>query len=287
MKPLRLKRQIPQHLQRIALACSCAFAVHAQPLPKPIEGGGAGRGFTQPSPDSVKPNNTPAQGAEKSTNLPSLAPAPKLPSVSAMPMSKTPIDTDSAINPMTGKSFSEERLTRLLNANKLVTDIARQQVAQAQLQTELELTGDRRQAESAKIRSEVINVIPKAMVPTRDSLKAGEELVTGSSRRIASVETANRPPMPTVAQVAEPLVPEKASGSIRIGQDTLQAQSTYLGNPARVVYVDAQPVGARSNATGSNSMPSVPTIANPTNAGNTNPINAPYSPTLIPSPLPR
>ena len=290
--------QFKKLLMGFGLGCTCALAVHAQSPSKTNEGGGAGRGFTIPGSELAKHSNPPAsqglypQGSEKSYNLPPVAPAPKLPSVAAMPMSKTPIDTDSAINPMTGKSFSEERLTRLLNANKLVTDIARQQVAQAQLQTELELTGDRRQAEAAKIRSEVINVIPKTLVPTRDSLKAGEELVPGAARRSANVDAANlssaSPAPQGTAPVSVPVVQEAASGSIRIGRDTLQAQSAYQGNPARIVYVDAQAVGAKSSSPGTAAMPGIAPIASQPNAINANVINTtPYPPNFVPSPLQR
>jgi hypothetical protein len=206
-----------------------------------------------------------------------------------MPSYKTPIDTDSAINPLTGKSFSEERLTRLLNANKLVTDIARQQVAQAQLQTELELTGDRRQAESAKIRSEAINIIPKLQVPAKDSLKAGEELVSGLSKRASSNDLSKVVPKPDSGfQIPNAgFVQSTASGNIRIGTETIPVQSAYSGSQSRVVYVDSQVAGSRANA-GSNlpgssgALPPFPITA-PSIGGNA----GSFTPNFVPSPIQR
>ena len=303
MTTFGMKTQLKHHLAGFGLSCTLAMAVHAQTVSKLNEGVGAGRGYTNPGAALAKNSDAPSaqvlaqQAGDRTTQIPTIASPPKFPSVAAMPMSKTPIDTDSAINPMTGKSFSEERLTRLLNANKLLTDIARQQVAQAQLQTELELTGDRRQAEAAKIRSEVINVIPKTLVPARDSLKAGEELVPGGARRAPNIDAANLPSSSPIPQGMAPMpgqtAQEAASGSIRIGRDTLQVQSAYIGNPARVIYVDSQPVGVKFSATSINTstntsaIPGISNMASQPTAVNSNPINTPYPPNFIPSPLQR
>lgn len=253
---------------------------------------GAGRGFLNPARDTTQvPTGEKAlvtvatHAAEKPANLPVAAQPPKLPTVTAIPSSKTPIDTDSAINPLTGKSFSEERLTRLLNANKLVTDIARQQVAQAQLQTELELTGDRRQAEAAKIRSEVINVIPKSQIPVKDSLKAGEEFIASPSKRMASADIPR-----VLSKSAMPIsfgaigAPQGTSGSIRIGNESIPAQSNYSGPEARVTYVDAQVAGAHTNS-GASGFSAIPTLSHNPAGMSTNSGSFPSS--FIPSPMQR
>ena len=278
----------------VSLMTAMASPIHAQVIAKPSSAG-AGRGHVNPKSDS------PPQGADKLTiesddqfggglpKLPVVAQPPKLPAVAAMPSYKTPIDTDSAINPLTGKSFSEERLTRLLNANKLVTDIARQQVAQAQLQTELELTGDRRQAESAKIRSEAINIIPKLQVPAKDSLKTGEELVSGSNKRASSFDLSKMLPKPESGfQIPNAgLVQSTATGNIRIGTEMIPVQSTYSGSQSRVVYVDTQVAGSRAN-TGSNlpsSLGALPTF--PNTAPSIGGTAGSFTPNFVPSPTQR
>lgn len=275
----------------VSLMTAMASPIHAQVIAKP-SGAGAGRGHVNPKSDSFP------QGADKLTiesgdqfggglpTLPVVAQPPKLPAVAAMPSYKTPIDTDSAINPLTGKSFSEERLTRLLNANKLVTDIARQQVAQAQLQTELELTGDRRQAESAKIRSEAINIIPKLQVPAKDSLKTGEELVSGSSKRASSADSLRVLPKPDASAVvpAVNVTQGAASGNIRIGTETIPAQSAYLGTQSRVVYVDAQAAGTRLSSAAS-PLSNVPPLSQSPSGMSTNSGSFPTN--FVPSPIQR
>jgi hypothetical protein len=270
------------------------LSASAQLATKPAEtlSAGAGRGFMNPSRETAQaqteekaPAAAVAQAPEKASNLPVVAQPPKLPTVAAMPSSKTPIDTDSAINPLTGKSFSEERLTRLLNANKLVTDIARQQVAQAQLQTELELTGDRRQAEAAKIRSEVINVIPKLQVPVKDSLKAGEEFIAGPGKRTVGADMPRVLPKGSMPfSLAAFGTPQGTSGSIRIGNESIPAQSNYSGTEARVTYVDAQVAGARTN-TGASGFPAIPTLSQNPAGMSTNSGSFPSN--FIPGPMQR
>ncbi len=278
----------------LLVAVFTPLSASAQLATKPAEtsSAGAGRGFLNPSRDTA-PTQTeekaPVAAAtlapEKSPNLPVVAQPPKLPTVAAMPSSKTPIDTDSAINPLTGKSFSEERLTRLLNANKLVTDIARQQVAQAQLQTELELTGDRRQAEAAKIRSEVINVIPKSQVPVKDSLKAGEEFISNPGKRMAGGDMPRVLPKGLMPfSLAALGTPQGTSGSIRIGNESIPAQSNYSGTEARVTYVDAQAAGGRTNV-GASGFPAIPTLSQNPAGMSTNSGSFPSS--FIPSPMQR
>ncbi len=275
----------------VSLIAAMASPMHAQVIAKP-SGAGAGRGHVNPK-SELLPQSTDKLTIESDDQfrgsipkLPVMAQPPKLPAIAAMPNYKTPIDTDSAINPLTGKSFSEERLTRLLNANKLVTDIARQQVAQAQLQAELELTGDRRQAESAKIRSEAINVIPKLQVPARDSLKKGEELVSVLSKHASSGDSQRALPKSD----ASALVPTvnitqgAVSGNIRIGSEIISAQSAYLGTQSRVVYVDAQATGTRINSA-ANPISNVPPLSQSPSGMSTNSGSFPTN--FVPSPIQR
>lgn len=271
---------------------TCHSASYSQPIVKPNDAlaVGAGRGFINPIQDkTATPErqgfaSSSAQEVEKG-NIPMMGQPPKLSPVAAMPPSKTPIDTDSAINPLTGKSFSEERLARLLNANKLLTDIYRQQVSQAQLQTELELTGDRRQAESARLRSDAINIIPKPIVPTKESLKPGEELMPNIGRRTSVSDQTKTVVAPISISSTPPSLPQQASGTLKIGSETIQAQSSYLGPQSKVVYVDAQPIVQRNN-TPSSSTNSFPQILNSApNLMNTG--GGQLAPNFIPSPISR
>ena len=270
-----------------ALPC----AAFAQNIAKPNDRDtvGAGRGFVNPIQGTAPPERQvssalTAQDTDKANHL-TVGQPPKIAPVAVMPPSKVPIDTDSAINPLTGKSFSEERLTRLLNANKLLTDIYRQQVSQAQLQTELELTGDRRQAESAKLRSEAINIIPKPTVPVKESLKAGEELIASRGQRPIVSDQAKLDSTPSTATAAAQVLPQQASGTLKIGPETFQAQSTYSGPQAKIVYVDAQPIVQRNNSPSGSNTPFQP-ITNPgpnfMNSGSTQ-----FPPNFIPNPIPR
>lgn len=185
-----------------------------------------------------------AASATPVDKLPKAPEAPKLAPVASLPSTSIPIDTDSAINPLTGKSFSEERLTRLLNANKLVTEITRQQVDQAKLQADLSSTADKRQADSAKSRSDAINVIPvkPTKVAIKDSLKEGEQLVGRTSGLQGNPSFVPAPLFNGGGMT---------SGVIRIGDETFQPTSRVDTAQARVTYVDAQPVGGAAKGGGS------------------------------------
>lgn len=276
---------IPLVMACIMLVVALSCGAHAQTIAKSSDSAfvGAGRGLVNPPQDKTAPDRALASGSAipdpEKTNPTMLGHPPKLTPVAAMPPSKAPINTDSAINPLTGKSFSEERLTRLLNANKLLTDIYRQQVSQAQLQTELELTGDRRQAESAKLRSEAINIIPKPTVPTKESLKPGEELMSsGRSQRPPVTVSPKTESTQSMAMAVPQAIPAPASGTLKIGSETFQAQSTYSGPQSKIVYVDAQPTVQRNTPVSVSNMPGPTPMSS---AG------AQFPQNFIPSPIPR
>jgi hypothetical protein len=157
--------------------------------------------------------------------------APQMKPLAANPSKPPVVDTEGAINPLSGKSFSEEQLQRVLNANKLVTEIGRQQVEQGKNLVELSKTAaDSRQIDSAKQRSDNVNIIQKKEpikpVKVDESLAPGEQVI-GSSYPQASQ------PMLSGGGVA--------SGTVQIGGQSFTPQSRFDGQQARVVYVDAQP----------------------------------------------
>lgn len=164
--------------------------------------------------------------------------APPMKPLAFNPVNAPAIDTEGAINPLSGKSFSEEQLMRVLNANKLVTEIGRQQVEQAKNVVELgKAAGDARQIESVKQRSDAINVAPKKPIkPVKvdESLSSGEQLMQGSADATW-----------TGAQTgwggAGVSGGGMASGTVQIGAESFMPQARTDANPARVVYVDTQP----------------------------------------------
>jgi hypothetical protein len=168
----------------------------------------------------------------------SAPPPPKLPMVGTPPTSTEPVSVDLAINPLTGRSFSEERLDRLLAANKKVSAIIKEQTEQARLQNELASLGaGREQIESAKTRSHVINVIEKAplqssAVPPKSSVTKGESIVASTQLPLSPVV---QPP------VASRLV---ASGQIKIGHEVIEASNSGPSSAATVNLVDVQSVVA-------------------------------------------
>lgn len=164
--------------------------------------------------------------------------APQMKPLAANPVKTPTVDTEGAINPLSGKSFSEEQLMRVLNANKLVTEIGRQQVEQAKNVVELsKAAGDARQIESAKQRSDAINVAPKKPIkPVKvdESLSPGEQLMQGSAGATWSGAQ-------TSWGGAGISGGGMASGSVQIGAENFTPQARTDANPARVVYVDTQP----------------------------------------------
>lgn len=184
---------------------------------------------------------TPAVVGPATSATPKAPSAPQMKPLAAYPARVPPVDTEGAINPLSGKSFSEEQLMRVLNANKLVTEIGRQQVEQAKNVLELnKAAADTRQIDSAKQRSDAINVQPKKPIkPVKvdDSLSPGEQLMQG-----------------VTGVVVQPWISTgfsgggMASGTVQIGTESFIPQARTEANQARVVYVDTQPAKAGTSS---------------------------------------
>jgi hypothetical protein len=192
-------------------------------------------GSDTPAPSNASDLATPAVTGPAAIMAPS---APQMKPLAANPLKTPSVDTEGAINPLSGKSFSEEQLMRVLNANKLVTEIGRQQVEQAKNVVELsKAAADTRQIESAKQRSDAVNVAPrKPIKPVKvdDSLSAGEQLMQGTA---GAAWTAVQPGWGGVGASGGGL----ASGTVQIGSENFVPQAHTDANQARVVYVDTQP----------------------------------------------
>lgn len=194
-------------------------------------GNASGRVLPEPTPPAVAGTATIKAPA-----------APQMKPLAANPVKAPAVDTEGAINPLSGKSFSEEQLQRVLNANKLVTEIGRQQVEQAKNLVELsKAAADSGQISAAKQRSDAINVTPKKPIrPVKvdESLGEGEQLIPKNF--MGSV------PAPMFGGSSGGL----ASGTVQIGQDSFTPQSRFDGQQPRVVYVDTQPAKTAQAATG-------------------------------------
>jgi hypothetical protein len=186
-------------------------------------------------------NANPPDPATPAVSGPAAVKAPNTPQMkplAANPVKTPAVDTEGAINPLSGKSFSEEQLMRVLNANKLVTEIGRQQVEQAKNVVELsKAAGDARQIESVKQRSDAINVAPKKSIkPVKvdESLSPGEQLMQGLA---GATWTGSQTNWGGVSVSGGGM----ASGTVQIGSENFAPQARTDANQARVVYVDTQP----------------------------------------------
>lgn len=182
---------------------------------------------------------TPAVAGPAASATPKAPSAPQMKPLAVYSAKVPSVDTEGAINPLSGKSFSEEQLMRVLNANKLVTEIGRQQVEQAKNVLELsKAAADTRQIDSAKQRSDAINVQPKKPIkPVKvdESLSPGEQLMQSTAGGVVQ-------PWVSVGISGGGM----ASGTVQIGNESFIPQTRTDANQARVVYVDTQPakVGA-------------------------------------------
>jgi len=259
----------PNKFSRLAVACTLLMSTSAIVFAQPQAG--AGRGLINPftenleiakesvmvgaskmvkaaMPDAkaasvdAKTDSASAEPAAPAVAGPAVIKAPVAPQMkplAANPAKPPVVDTEGAINPLSGKSYSEEQLMRVLNANKLVTEIGRQQVEQAKNVGELaKAAGDVRQIESAKLRSNGVNLLPKTTIkPVKvdESLSPGEQLMRSTASS----------PMVTVGGMGGGGM---ASGTVQIGSEQFTPQSRFDGQQARVTYVDAQPSKAGAGA---------------------------------------
>lgn len=162
-----------------------------------------------------------------------------------VPQANTAEVSQTGINPMTGRPLSEEELHRQLSKSKLLTQIGQEQVKQAQNAADLALGNLRVETEKNRARAESL-----AQLSASGSGKsAGVTLIkpmplppanTSSSQSSGAAPAGPQSPawgqtMPAPQPVA------KASGTIRIGDETLDVSSNApLTAPAQVQWVDSQ-----------------------------------------------
>lgn len=161
--------------------------------------------------------------------------------------------TTGGINPMTGRPLSEEELHRQLNKSKLMTQLGQEQVKQAQNAADLTLANLRAETEKARARAETLAQLPtnakaggvttiKPMPMPAPNSNAG--LNTGLIRGPA--QPAGAAPSGSLSggwgqTMPAPQAVAKASGTIRIGDETLDvAASAPITAPAQVQWVDSQ-----------------------------------------------
>lgn len=165
----------------------------------------------------------------------------------AVPQTNTADASQTGINPMTGRPLSEEELHRQLSKSKLLTQLGQEQVKQAQNAADLALGNLRVETERNRARAESL-----AQLSASGSGKsAGITLIkpmplpsananTSADQSPAAASTGPQPlawgqTMPAPQPVA------KASGTIRIGDETLDVSSRApLATPAQVQWVDSQ-----------------------------------------------
>jgi len=164
-----------------------------------------------------------------------------------VPQANTAEVGQTGINPMTGRPLSEEELHRQLSKSKLLTQIGQEQVKQAQNAADLALGNLRVETEKNRARAESlaqfsasgsgkstgITVIKPVSLPPANANNP-------SSQSPGAAAGGVQPPawgqtMPTPQPVA------KASGTIRIGDETLDVSSNAPPTtPAQVQWVDSQ-----------------------------------------------
>jgi hypothetical protein len=160
--------------------------------------------------------------------------------------------TQAAINPMTGRPLSEEDLHRQLNKSKLLTQLGQEQVKQAQNAADLVLANLRAESEKTRAKAESIAQMTvsgqsksgNVTVIKPVSISPGTTPPTSTSRPPAiGNATPSNPPNPTSwsSASADSLPVTKASGTIRIGDETLDvAASTPAAGHVQVQWVDSQ-----------------------------------------------
>jgi hypothetical protein len=169
----------------------------------------------------------------------------------------TETSTSSGVNPMTGRPLSEEDLHRQLNKSKLITQLGQEQVKQAQNAADLVLANLRADSEKTRARAESLaqmavtgpsksgNVTLLKPLPMPSGMKPGVAPALPNSGSLAANNVASNALADASSAgwpaSAAPLPSAKASGTIRIGDETLDvATSTPPSGHAQVQWVDSQ-----------------------------------------------
>ena len=151
------------------------------------------------------------------------------------------VTNTSTINPLTGKLMSEELLQRQLSVAKLRTALRQEEIKIKQLERTDQIEADRLKSDRLKATLEATAAAKELLSPQNDQVRRNRTVRT-------RVEVPPPPPAEpvAVAPVAPPVMvpppppPPVATGTIRIGEETLRPNARYEGIDARVSFVDEQ-----------------------------------------------
>ncbi len=170
----------------------------------------------------------------------------------AVPQANIAEISQTGINPMTGRPLSEEELHRQLSKSKLLTQIGQEQVKQAQNAADLALGNLRVETEKNRARAESLAQLSasgsgksggittiKPMPLPAPNANAG--LNGGSGQPTGAAPSGSLPTGWGGQTMPAPQAAAKATGTIRIGDETLDVSSSApLAIPAQVQWVDSQ-----------------------------------------------
>lgn len=165
------------------------------------------------------------------------------------------------VNPMTGKTLSEEQLNRALNRAKLQTLLDQETLKQAQVKGDLTLSSIKHEAEKMRMANETMPFgAPKFTAPKGSKVKGGAiplPLPTVSTPRTESTAKVDLPQVATPT-LSAPLV---AQGQIEFGGETIKATSSFTGDSNQINVVDSQSGFGMNTRTGGAIVPRPPTPA--------------------------
>lgn len=166
-------------------------------------------------------------------------------------------DAPTGVNPMTGRSLSEEDLARQLSKAKLATQLGQEAVKQAQNNAELALATLRQEAEKARLRTETMGLTSQS----KSTVKTGKQALTvikplsGKSPTSSSHSNHAMGSNMFTYPSAPPAPVQPASGTMRIGDETIPVVAQYQGSAAQVQSVDSQTLPATRTGTGTSIQP--------------------------------
>jgi len=153
---------------------------------------------------------------------------------------QTMVAVDNSINPMTGRTASEEELARQLAKSKLQTQIGQEQVKQAQNSADLALATLRQEAEKTRLRNEtaVMAMNSGANSGSKIATKTGTSAPSPAQKAISVLES-NQPAVLMQTAVPKPAA-QPSSGSITFGYESIRLDAVPRATTAQVDWVDTQ-----------------------------------------------
>lgn len=178
---------------------------------------------------------------------------------SSAPGSAAPSMGSTAINPMTGKLLSEELLQRQLSIARLKTALKQEEIKIRQLDRTDQAESDRLRSDRQKLERDAATVRSLRMEdPTPRRATTTNRTARAQPKKVEPApEVSVAPQLPPIsALVPPPPPPPQASGTIKIGEETLRPATSYNGIDARVSFVDEQKTAGPAGAAPSG--PSLP-----------------------------